>query len=243
MRRRRSPALAVVRPAPCPSSDRNPSRSGPQPMARSPVWSLWNDFAADILSPIVRVGIFRAPFLRGLAAEQVGKNDPRLGSPDDNVAVVRFDLHPFAVAQPGGLDDLARQADRQVIAPFANRYLHHYPPGMNIPSIFMEPLGGRTTGPRLPSPSRDRRAPAPGGCDAKCRRHHWTVRRSHSADAILACCHVSRLAFNRSPTPAASRIISASSVCLPSRAKLNLSFRVAVRTLDSQDQPPETSNA
>src|SRR5271166_6692765 len=141
MRRRRSPALAVVRPAPCPSSDRNPSRSGPQPMARSPVWSLWNDFAADILSPIVRVGIFRAPFLRGLAAEQVGKNDPRLGSPDDNVAVVRFDLHPFAVAQPGGLDDLARQADRQVIAPFANRYLHHYPPSMNIPSIFMEPLG------------------------------------------------------------------------------------------------------
>ena len=59
--------------------------------------SLGNDLEADILAPIIGTGIFRASFLFGPASKQTRQNDPRLGQPDNDVAALGFDFHPFAV--------------------------------------------------------------------------------------------------------------------------------------------------
>src|SRR5271165_1698020 len=125
MRQGRPQGPASVRPVRVLWSGRSPSKSDRRCRVNRPSPSFLYDLATDIGPPIKGSGISCPPLFRALPAKQLLQCEMRNHAPDDDFPVTRFDIEALAVAEPGGLDDFAREPNGQVFAPLADGNLRH----------------------------------------------------------------------------------------------------------------------
>src|SRR5580692_8366541 len=109
---RREPVAG--RPARGLGSDRNRSRSDLRHPAYRAARSFADDLATDIRPPIVRAGIFAAPFLRALAVKHFFDCQLRDDPANNDFSVPRFDFETLAGMQLRLPGDVPGYADRQV---------------------------------------------------------------------------------------------------------------------------------
>src|SRR5258707_14193350 len=101
---------------------------------------------AETSPPVKRAGICCPPFLGALTVEQLLQGEMRGRTTDANVPFLRFDIQLLAAAQLGGLHDLARKPDGQVLPPSADADLRHRnsPPACDIHRISPLRIGTST---------------------------------------------------------------------------------------------------
>src|ERR1700722_1442962 len=98
-----------------PSSGRSRSRSGHLRQVRRRPHSFVDSLPAEVRPPIECTGVFGAPLFWASAAKQLFQGEARDRTPDNDLSASRLDLELLALTQAGGLGDLARKSDRQVL--------------------------------------------------------------------------------------------------------------------------------